>query len=70
MESGTAAQRVKAPAADEMSRTRRPVDLHTQIARRAYQLYEDRGRKSGRDLEDWLQAEQEILSAQMDADLG
>jgi hypothetical protein len=30
------------------------------IARRAYDLFERRGREHGRDLEDWLQAEREI----------
>jgi hypothetical protein len=32
-----------------------------QIRQRAYQLYEQRGRIDGFDLEDWLQAETEIL---------
>jgi hypothetical protein len=31
-----------------------------QISRRAYELYEQRGRKDGYDLEDWLQAELEV----------
>ena len=30
------------------------------VARRAYQLYEARGREDGRDVEDWLRAEEEI----------
>lgn len=30
------------------------------IRRRAYQLFEMRGREAGHELEDWLQAEQEI----------
>jgi hypothetical protein len=30
------------------------------VARRAYQLYEARGRQDGRDIEDWLRAEQEL----------
>jgi hypothetical protein len=36
-------------------------ELHDRIARRAYQLYEARGRVDGYDVEDWLQAEQELL---------
>ncbi len=32
------------------------------IRRRAYELYEVRGRQSGRELEDWLRAEAEIRS--------
>ena len=31
-----------------------------QIAKRAYELYERRGRQGGRDVQDWLQAEREI----------
>ena len=34
--------------------------LEDQIRRRAYQLYEVRGRGDGRELEDWLQAEIDI----------
>ena len=33
---------------------------HEDIARRAYQLYEDRGGEHGRDREDWFQAERDI----------
>jgi hypothetical protein len=31
------------------------------IAKRAYALYEARGREDGHDVDDWLQAEREIL---------
>ena len=31
------------------------------IAQRAYALYEARGREEGHDLDDWLQAERELL---------
>ena len=31
-----------------------------EVARRAYEIYERRGGVPGRDLEDWLQAEQEL----------
>jgi H+-transporting ATPase len=37
-----------------------PVDLTPQIARRAYELYEQRGRQDGRATQDWGQAEREI----------
>ena len=30
------------------------------IRKRAYQLFEDRGRRQGHELDDWLQAEREI----------
>ncbi len=36
--------------------------LEEKIRRRAYELYEARGCKSGKELEDWLQAEAEIRS--------
>ena len=34
------------------------------IARRAYEIYESRGGTDGRDVDDWLQAERELLTAQ------
>src|SRR5208282_1464680 len=34
-------------------------DLQEQIRRRAYQLYEERGKEDGHELDDWLQAESE-----------
>lgn len=37
-------------------------DIHARIAAVAYQLYEQRGREDGHDLEDWLSAEQRILA--------
>jgi hypothetical protein len=36
---------------------------HERIARRAYELYEQRGRQEGRDLEDWLNAEGQLVGA-------
>jgi outer membrane protein TolC len=33
------------------------------ISRRAYELYEQRGRQEGRDLEDWLDAERQLVAA-------
>lgn len=38
------------------------VDVETEIRRRAYQLYEERGRTPGHENEDWLVAEREILA--------
>ena len=35
-------------------------EVQEQIRRRAHELYEERGRGAGRDLEDWLQAESEV----------
>jgi len=39
---------------------REPVDVAPQIAKRAYELYEQRGRQDGRTVQDWEQAEREI----------
>jgi Protein of unknown function (DUF2934) len=41
-----------------------PNDTDESIRRRAYELYEQRGRIEGFALDDWLQAEREILGAQ------
>ena len=39
---------------------RQPVDVTPEIARRAHELYDRRGRQDGRAVEDWMQAEREI----------
>ncbi len=39
-------------------------ELETAIRTRAYQLYEERGRTDGRDMDDWVRAEREILAQQ------
>jgi len=39
---------------------KKPVDVTPQIAKRAYELYEQRGRQDGRAVQDWGQAEREI----------
>ena len=36
-------------------------DLSSSIAKRAYELYSERGYRDGSALEDWLEAEREIL---------
>jgi hypothetical protein len=42
--------------------TARRVGLHQGlVAERAYELYEQRGRQEGRALEDWLNAESQLL---------
>lgn len=38
-----------------------PVELKSEIRRRAYSLYEQRGRTDGFALDDWLQAQTEFL---------
>jgi len=39
---------------------RQPLDITPQIAKRAYELYEQRGHRDGRAIQDWEQAEREI----------
>jgi hypothetical protein len=46
-----------------MPKAELPPLLYEQIQRRAYELYELRGRQDGRHLEDWFQAEQDLLTA-------
>jgi H+-transporting ATPase len=43
---------------------KKPVDLTPRITKRAYQLYEEQGRRGDHSLQDWLQAEQEIRNAE------
>src|SRR5487761_2436390 len=40
--------------------TKKPADVTPKIAKRAYELYEQGGRKDGRAVQDWEQAEREI----------
>jgi hypothetical protein len=40
------------------------VDLETQVRQRAYELYQERGCTPGRENEDWLQAEHEVMARQ------
>jgi hypothetical protein len=49
-----------APAHDMRNATRPAAATDSDIARRAYELYEQRGAEHGRDLEDWLLAEHEL----------
>ena len=40
-------------------------NLEEEIRRRAYALYEQRGRKDGHDVDDWLRAEAELTAQTM-----
>jgi hypothetical protein len=35
-------------------------NLEEEVRRRAYELYEERGRADGRDIDDWVRAEAEV----------
>ena len=52
-----AAQTTLTPKSDEPTVL---IPIEQQIQQRAYELYEQRGRTEGLDLDDWLQAECEI----------
>jgi hypothetical protein len=39
---------------------RKPLDVTPRIAKRAYELYEQKGRQDGRAVQDWEQAQREI----------
>ena len=45
------------PSVEELDR-----DLQGRVARKAYELFEERGRTPGEDVEDWLAAERLISS--------
>jgi len=47
------------PKADPIPR---PDNLEGQIRCRAYQLYDERGKTDGQELDDWLNAEAEIMT--------
>ena len=51
-------------APKEIERTTFEV-IQEKLRRRAYELYELRGRESGHDLEDWLQAESELIPTRL-----
>jgi len=46
--------------APQVKKNSSPLDLEAEIRRRAYELYEQRGRTPGYENEDWLVAESEI----------
>ncbi len=46
------------------AKTAQSTDIEDRIRHRAYQLYEQRGTVDGFALDDWLQAETEVLRAQ------
>jgi hypothetical protein len=43
------------------------ISIERQIQKRAHELYEQRGRTNGHELDDWLQAECEIKGTQANA---
>ncbi len=51
---------MKSEKGSEPVTTLDPTRLEDDIRRRAYELYEARGREDGHELDDWLQAKTEI----------
>jgi Protein of unknown function (DUF2934) len=49
---------------DTSPRAQLSPDLQTVIAARAYELYQKRGGQGGHELDDWLEAEREVLRRQ------
>jgi hypothetical protein len=61
MTTATPERNAKQPAeANQTRRAAQTSDPNGAIARRAYELYEQRGRDPDADVDDWLQAEHEI----------
>jgi hypothetical protein len=46
----------------EVARCATDIDLQEKILCRAYELYEQRGKEDGHDVDDWLQAESELIT--------
>jgi len=55
------AEKPKATAPEVAKITTEAADMQQAIRRRAYELYLQRGAQDGRDCEDWLRAESEVL---------
>ena len=51
------------PTHDIRNASRLTIVTNSDIARRAYEFYEQRGGEHGRDLDDWLLAENELRGA-------
>ena len=59
------------PSTSHKPKTRHsdPADLQEQIRDRAYELYEQRNRTEGHELDDWLQAERELAGTNTEQQL-
>jgi len=62
-ETGTSKSSQKVEQASPAIQVSKADRDYERISRRAYELYEQRGRQEGRDLEDWLKAEQQLVGA-------
>ena len=51
------------PELPEIEVVQSHLDLEERVRRRAYEIWAERGRQPGHELDDWLQAEQQVLGA-------
>ncbi len=58
-------ERIKSTSVTPISDTH--PNLHEEIRSRAYELYEQRGREDGHDMDDWLRAEAEVTRTPLKA---
>ena len=61
-ETGTSKGSQKAEQSDSSIQISKADWDFERISRRAYELYEQGGRQEGRDLEDWLDAERQLIA--------
>jgi DUF2934 family protein len=50
------------PTEPEVERCSIEIDLQEGLRRRAYELYEQRGKEDGHEVDDWLPAESELTT--------
>jgi hypothetical protein len=60
----TSKPRMRRVSSSKAGLHRQNDSLYHRIAQRAYELYEQRGRLDGYEVDDWLQAEREILGGE------
>ena len=58
------ASRARAPQKPQQEKERTALPLEERIRERAHEIYLQRGGEDGSELDDWLQAEQEILGSE------
>ena len=63
MSAGTAKASATGEKAGQTEGASKGAQAQDWIARRAYALYEQRGRQEGRALDDWLKAERQVVGA-------
>lgn len=61
--SNVAVQKVNGPAKEKLPIFEEIGKRFEEVRRRAFELFENRGKEIGREIEDWLTAEREVLGA-------